>query len=119
MAKKKDFKTWIEEQIEYYKPYLDLTLQNIDVKKDEDADYLSITCRYPYQEPRIFYTEKAEQDWKKGSLKKEQILHELLHHITDPLYYKSRKRFITDSEIEDERERLTDTLMVILNNLIK
>lgn len=118
MAKKKDFKTWIEEQIEYYKPYLDLTLQKIDVKKDEDADFFSISLRYPYQEPRIYYTEKAEDDWKKGDFPKERVLHELLHHITDPLYVKAMKRFVTDTEIENERERLTDTLCVILNNLI-
>ena len=115
---KKSFEKWLLEQIEFYKPYLELNLQEIDVEKSED-DYLALSMRYPYQEPRLFYSSKAETDWKKGDFEKKCVLHELLHHITDPLYCKATNRYVGKTEIEDERERLTDTLTIILNNLIK
>ncbi len=115
----KDFKQWIEKQIKYYKPYLDLNLQNIIVLHGKETTYLDVSCVYPYLEPTIRYSDCAFQEWKSGLLTKDRILHELIHIITDPLYVIARKRFTSESEIEDARERLTDTITVILNNLIK
>lgn len=114
----KSFVSWIDKQVKYYKPYLDINLQNIKIKK-ADVQYLEIGCTYPYLEPTIKYSQAVFNDWKNGELKKDRILHELLHIITDPLYCKALARYVGKEEIEDERERLTDKLTVILNNLIK
>jgi len=67
----------------------------------------------------IRFSDKAVSEWISGNLPKERILHELCHILTDPLYVKARRRFVSNDEIEDERERLTDKMAVILNNLIK
>jgi hypothetical protein len=37
--------------------------------------------------------------------------------ITNPLYLKGLKRFTTDTELDDERELLTDTIACIINRL--
>jgi len=114
----KEFKKWIEKQIKYYKPFLDINLQNIKVEYNKDIEYLSISNTYPYLEPIINFSDRALKEWKDGNLKKDRILHELCHIITDPLYEKAIRRYITEDEILDEREKLTDTICVILNNLI-
>ena len=114
----KDFVKWISSAIVFYKPYLDINLQNIEIEKSETY-YLSITCSYPYLQPTITYSSKSFSDFKEGKLKRNAILHELCHMITDPLYSKSIQRFVSKDEIEDERELLTDKIAVILNNLIK
>ena len=116
---KKEFVNWIKKQIDYYKPYLDINLQNIQVKENSSIEYLQIECAYPYLEPIINFSEKAFVNWKEGKLSKDRILHELCHIITDPLYNKAIARYVSKDEIEDERERLTDTICIILNNLIK
>ena len=118
MANKKEFKVWIEKQVKYYKPYLDINLQNIVVKNDNKVDYLQISCTYPYLEPCLKFSDEAVESWKDGDLPKERILHELIHILTDPLYYKAIGRYVGKDEIENERERLTDKITVILNNLI-
>jgi len=119
MTKQQEFKQWVEKQIEYYKPSLDINLQKILVKYNDKTDYLSITNVYPYLEPYIEFSDKAVDEWKKGNLLKDRILHELCHILTDPLYNKSIRRFVGENEILDERERLTDKITIILNNLIK
>lgn len=119
MKTEKEFKKWIEKQIKYYKPYLDINLQDITVIKGKNTKYMEITTTYPYLEPVIKYSDSALNQWKSGILKKDIILHELCHILTDPLYNKSLSRFVGENEIEDEREKLTDTITVILNNLIK
>ena len=116
---KKDFIKWIEKQIDYYKPYLGIDLQNIVVKEKDECEYLEITFTYPYLEPVIEFSDKAFESWKIGELPKERILHELCHILTDPFYAKAISRYVGKEEIEDERERLTDTICVILHNLIK
>lgn len=115
----KDFINWIKKQIDFYKPYLDINLQNIEVKKDDTSEYLCITCTYPYLEPTVYFVDKTFENWKKGKLPKERILHELCHILTDPLYVKAVTRYVSTKEIEDERERLTDKICIILHNIIK
>lgn len=117
----KQFIEWVEKQIEYYKPYLDINLQEILVMKagdEDDVQYLGITCPYPYLEPVLKFSDTAIQEWKDGVLKPKAVLHELCHTLTDPLYFKAVKRYTTEGEISDERERLTEKLAVILDNLI-
>lgn len=119
MKTEKDFKKWIEKNIEYYKPYLDINLQNIIVKKGVNTGYMEITNVYPYLEPVIRYSDSALKEWREGILTKDRVLHELCHILTDPLYVKANERYVSKNEILDERERLTDTIAIILNNLIK
>jgi len=115
----KKFETWVRKQVEYYKSYLGLQLLTIEIRKSDTEKYLSIGCRYPYLEPFIWYSKEAVSEWEAGNLTKKEVLHELCHIITDPLYIKATRRCVTTNEIEDERERLTDTICVILNNLTK
>ena len=111
------FEAWIEECIEYYKPILGLTLNKIDVEKDDDCEYVLIKYTYPYIDTTIKYCNKALKNWQDGKLKKDLILHELCHLITDPLYTKALDRFIIKNTIEDEREQLTDTIAAIVRRL--
>lgn len=119
MKTKQEFIKWVKKQIDYYKPYLDINLQNIEVEYRENTEYLEITSIYPYLEPIIYFSDKAVEEYSDGILTKDRILHELCHIITDPLYVKATKRYVSRDEILDEREKLTDTMTVILNNLIK
>jgi hypothetical protein len=120
MKKEKQFIIWVAKQVEYYLPILGLDLHEITVEKNnKDYSYLAIKCSYPYLDPVLYYTDKAIENWQKGNLKKDRILHELCHIITDPLYSKSRLRFVSDTEIEDERERLTDIIAAIIRKLEK
>jgi len=116
----KEFIKWIEEQIDFYKPFLGIELQNIKVEKDLiDTPYLTILVTYPYLDPTIRFGKTAIHDFQNGKLKKDRILHELCHILTDPLYCKSLQRIVSKEEIEDERERLTDTIAAIIRNLTK
>lgn len=116
---KQEFIKWVKKQIDYYKPYLDINLQEIEVKYKKEIEYLEISFGYPYLEPIINFSDEAVENWTEGKLKKDRILHELCHIITDPLYAKAVSRYVSANEIENERERLTDTITIILNNLIK
>lgn len=111
---KKDFENWIKEQIDYYAPILGVELNRIDVEYKDEGCFLEITHIYPYLDPTLRYSERAFQVWKEGKMEKDRILHELLHIITDPLYTKAFSRYVTKQEIEDERERLTDTISAII-----
>lgn len=112
------FKAWIEKIIKFYSPILGISLHRILIEFDAKQAYLAITCTYPYLDPTIKYSEKAFKDWSKGKLEKDRILHELIHILTDPLYNKALGRFVSKDEIEDEREKLTDTLSAIIRKLI-
>jgi hypothetical protein len=115
----KDFIKWINDLIILYKPILGLELQRIKVTKDKETKYLSIKFTYPYLDPTINFSNEAFEDWKEGKLEEDSILHELCHCLTDPLYSKAFERFTSHNEIEDERERLTDKIAVIVRNLLK
>jgi hypothetical protein len=42
----------------------------------------------------------------------------LCHLITDPLYSKASTRLVSKTEVEDEREKLTDHLAVMAHKLM-
>ena len=116
---KKQFITWIKEQVKYYKPFLGLKLERIKVREDSSIEYMSINSSYPYIDTTIKFNEYALKDFQDGKIGKDVILHELLHILTDPLYLKATRRYVSVDEIDDEREKLTDTLSAILRDLIK
>jgi hypothetical protein len=114
----KDFEKWIKQQIKHYSILLGVQLNDITLERKEGEDeYMSITCTYPYIDPIIYYSESAYKNWKKGNLKRDRILHELCHILTDPLYYVSLDRFVSKNTLNNERERLTDTIASIISNL--
>jgi hypothetical protein len=112
-----DFIKWIKECVDYYAPILGIGLQQIKIQYGEKTTFLEITCTYPYLDPTIRFSNDAFQDWSKGEMKKDRVLHELCHIITDPLYSKAQDRYIGKNEVEDERERLTDTIAMIVRGL--
>lgn len=114
----KDFVTWIKKKIEHYKPILGIELQEIGVRRGSPkVEYLEISFTYPYLDPSISYSQHALENWQKGILKPDSVLHELCHIITDPLYDSAFERFINKKTIEDNRERLTDTMAAIIRKL--
>jgi len=117
--KKKDFIIWFDNHIKYYKPFLGIDLQEIKIKYDSEVNYLSIGLSYPYLNPTIYFGEKAFEDFKNNKITKQTVLHELCHILTDPLYVKATQRYVSTDEIEAERERLTDTIGNIINNLLE
>lgn len=115
----KEFVSWIREQIDFYSPILGLQIQRIEIEKGEDTKFMEITCTYPYLEPIIRYSHHSFEKWQKGKFPKDRILHELCHILTDPLYVKAIERYVGKGDILDERERLTDTIAVIIRNLLE
>lgn len=115
----KQFEKWIIDAVKHYKPMLGLDLQIIEVEKVPDISYLQIKCTYPYLDPTIGYSEHAFKDWAKGKVRRDRILHELCHALTDPIYCKAISRYVSKDEITDERERLTDTIAMIVRNFDK
>lgn len=117
MKTEKQFEKWIRQQIDKYAIPLGIQINQIDIEK-KNVEYLEITCTYPYLDPTIRYSQKAFDHWKEGILTSCRILHELCHIITDPLYCKAISRYVSENEIRDERERLTDTVTAIIRKLI-
>ncbi len=113
----KDFINWIHEQVLFYGKPLNVSNQRIKVEFNDKTSFLEITCTYPYLEPTIRFSDSAFKEWAEGKMERDRILHELCHMITDPLYSKAVDRYVGKNEIEDERERLTDTMTVIIRNL--
>ena len=113
----KDFVSWIRENIKYYVPILGLELHEIEIEASEDQ-YMGMKCTYPYLDPILWYSKKSFKDWTEGKLKKDRILHELCHILTDPFYCKAISRYVSENEIRDEREKLTDTFAAIIRKLL-
>ena len=111
-----DFKQWIRTSIDFYAPILGLQLHRVKIEKDAKESYLAITCNYPYLDPTIKFSDDAFKTWQKGGMKRDRILHELCHILTDPFYVKAIYRYTGKDEITDERERLTDTIAAIVRN---
>ena len=115
----KNFEIWINKQIEYYRPFLGITLNQIKIMYDDSVNYFSISLSYPYLNPTIYYGDSAIESFKNGRLNKRIVLHELCHIITDPLYVKATQRYASEEEVEGERERLTDLIGNIVTNLLE
>ncbi len=117
----KKYEKYLMNLIKKYQPILLLDKFTFQLELDDDDDnYFANSFRYPYLNAVIYYSKKSFKDWKKN--KKDMtnyIIHEMCHSITDPLYSKSLERFTSRSEVENERELLTDyiTNIIIKNNL--
>ena len=112
---KKDFEIWATKIAKIYMERFGLSLMEVEFKNDNSISFLEVNCRYPYKDIiYIQYNDSAYNEWLKGTLSKYFIVHEISHILTDPLYCKAKQRFVSETEIEDEREILTDTLMTII-----
>jgi len=115
-----EVKKYIEDCIKEYVPILALQLEEIRVIYLPELNAtLEIECNYPYCDADIRFGDKTIKMYKENNLPKHRILHELCHLITGPLYCKALNRFTHRQEIEDERERLTDLMSMIIRKLIK
>lgn len=115
----KDYVSFIRRCIEKYQGPLLLASYTIVIRK-KDNEYLACQLRYPYNDGIVIYSNRSYRDWleEPASYHERKILHELCHLITDPLYTKARNRFGSEGEIEDEREKLTDHLAVMVHKLM-
>lgn len=107
--------------IKKYQKLLFLDIHNITLKHDpeiKEGFAMEIEPRYPYLSGDITYNDKAIKRWQEGDLE-EYICHELIHIITAPLDYVAKKRSVTEDEINETEERLTDTITRIVLNLVR
>lgn len=115
----KEYENWVEEMFEKYKGILFIEKYQLWFKATED-NYLASKCHYPYLNITIMYSEKAVEKWKRDKYDAEtEIIHEFCHSITDPLYCKANSRYVSQDEITQERERLTDHISNIVIKLRK
>ena len=82
----------------------------IEEQKEEEKSIFSFQFAYPYLDARVKYSKDAFKRWQGGDDLEFLVVHELCHAITDPLYAKATERWASKTEIEDERERLTDRI---------
>lgn len=107
--------------IKKYQSILLLQRNTFEVKYGTENSHALAECvfNYPYLNVTIKYSDKLVKDWENKKDITPYIIHEMAHVITDPLYAKANLRYSTRSEIEDERELLTDYIcnIVVLNKL--
>lgn len=119
--KEKQYQEFILKCIKKYQPILQLGHFTIVVKKDTGSQYY-MACQhtYPYNDGIIIYSDDSLKDWLEEPRERHEkkVVHEMCHLITDPLYTKATTMWNSKSEIEDERERLTDHIAVMVTKLV-
>jgi len=115
----KELEEFILSVIKEFTPIMFLERNSINVKYDKEVNYLECGLHYPYLDTSIIYNNKVVKSFLKNELKdlRYQIVHELCHIITDPLYTKATYRYLGKNELEDEREHLTDLISKIVLNI--
>jgi hypothetical protein len=114
------YRQYLIDKISKFRILLNLQNHTISIEQvDDDSDtYLECKFNYPYLDGVIAFSKRSMQDWLDGKNMEPVILHELCHLITDPLYAKATTRYIAKQDLEDERERLTDTIAKIVYSLL-
>ena len=118
---KKDFEAYVFRIIKKYIPVLFLQRNTFEVEqgtKDKNA-YFEARLAYPYLNQKILYSDEAIKDYADGKDMTPFIVHEICHAVTDPFYYKATERYVTEKEIEHERELLTDHVCNIVLRIKK
>lgn len=115
-----DYIRFIRTVIDKYAGPLQLGHFTFLVQRAEENGYLSCLYRYPYNDGIIQFSEHSFEDWQSepAAYHERKILHEMCHLLTDPLYSKTTTQFPSRSEVEDERERLTDHIAVVVFKLL-
>jgi hypothetical protein len=116
MKANKKFEAYIMAIIEKYIPILLLQRHTFEVKAGvcDPESLFECLFQYPYLNAVIKYSKNAIRRWKTGEDMSTFIVHELSHCITDPMYSKAIQRYVSEREIRDEREQLTDVICNIV-----
>ncbi len=114
----KDYEKYITRIIDKYIPILLLERHTFEIERgvSKSTAHFQCKCNYPYLNATICYSEQSFKDWNSGIDQIPYIVHEMCHLITDPFYCKANQRYVSENEILDERENLTD---LICNIVIK
>ena len=116
MKTNKDFEKYLMKIIDKYIPRLLLQQFTFELKRgtENKESFMECVFNYPYLNVTIKYSEKSFDEWQGGKDMTPFILHEMCHPITDPIYAKATSRYVSENEIRDERERLTDLICNIV-----
>lgn len=115
-------------RISYYKKLFGLALHEIRFRYDKtNTEPMEILPSYPYSGAVVSYNDFAVESWTNKTkmtsvdfLEWEYfIVHELAHVLVSPLDVKARRRYATETEIDDAEETVVDSFTMILLNLIK
>lgn len=123
MAKDKkriEFETWANGEMKKIQAILLTQDFEIDpIKPEKSPDTSTSAYRYPYKDIEIKYSESLLDAWKEGDKRTAYriLLHEMIHPITDKLYGVAYDRFISKSQVENEREQLTDHFTNVIMKL--
>jgi hypothetical protein len=113
--RKESFEQFIMKIINKYTPVLGLTNYLFEaVLNNKTTEYMACKFVYPYMNATIWFNDESLGDFKNGKDMEPFIVHELCHLITDPFYSKASQRYTTQTDLEHERERLTDCICNIL-----
>jgi len=111
-----DFEKHIKGLIDKYSKILPVSHLKFDIKKMTEGDndaYMQCASNYPYLDPTIYYSDRSLNDFIAGKDFEDietSVVHEMIHPLTEPLYIKATQRYITHTDINHERERLTDLI---------
>lgn len=113
----KEYQKWIRKMYDKYKSVLFIEKYHLKcrkVEKNEDY-YLASKFNYPYLDATIIYSDESLKDWQENKIDAERrLIHEFCHIITDP-FYATVINWPSKTQIEAERERLTDHIAQIVN----
>lgn len=116
MKKNKKFEEYALKIIKKYQKILLLDGYMIDLTHGVTDKNAIAQCRhrYPYRDNDIMYSDGLVKMWEDGDDIVPIIVHELCHIVTDPFYTKATKRYVTEEEILEERESLTEHISNII-----
>lgn len=123
MAKKpnkyKKFTDWCLGECWRIQKKIDITSYRVSIEIDPaktNDDYaFEITCHYPYQTATLKWKEETYEDWLKDKNKiTVYLLHEMIHILIEPFAQIAKQRYVTQVQINDADEELTDRLTNIL-----
>ena len=113
---KKDFEAYIFGVIKKYVPVLFLQRHTFELSGNigNKGALFEFKFAYPYLNSTVCYSDGAFDRWTQREDMRPFIVHELCHAITDPLYCKAISRCVSEGEISNERELLTDYICNIV-----
>lgn len=114
----KEFEKWANKIIKKYEKVLLLHDHLITIRHAEvdEGSLMEHGFSFPYKTTDIRYNKIAMEYWNEGRKKELEdcIVHEMCHSLTDPFTEIAYERFINKKQLENERERLTDTIANIV-----
>lgn len=116
-------KGWIKEKIEEITSYLIMDFASIKIKareKDDRGVIFQATFLKPYRQLMIQFSPVSVEMFRNGEFDElyQGLIHELCHMHTIPLSEMSKWRFITEGEINDTAEELTEVIAKYVNRII-